>query len=235
MYVPISGPILFEKGEQLAQEFGHTDCKLSRGWLDRFKLRHGIVFKPMRGEAASAKDIDTSERQETVQKISADYSPRDVFNADETGLFYKCLPNKSLMFQGQTCSGHKTPKERVSLLCAANMDGSEKLSLLMIGKFGQSRCFKGINTLPVTYRHNKKAWMTSSLLKEVVQKQDRCFLMQGRSVALVLDNCSAHQQVISGLQAIIMFFAPQHDVPRHYKDLQDHLPKTSIAEVHLFI
>ncbi|GFS18304.1 tigger transposable element-derived protein 4 [Elysia marginata] len=167
MDVPISGPILIEKGEQLAQELGHTDSKLSGGWLDRFKQRHGIVFKTMSGEAASAKDIDTSEWEETLQKILADYSPRDIFNADDKGLFYKCLPSKSLTFQGQACSGQKAPKERVSLLCAANMDRSGKLSLLMIGKFGQPRCFKGINTLPVTYRHNKKAWMTSSLFKDV--------------------------------------------------------------------
>ena len=168
----------------------------------------------MSGEAASAKDIDTSEWEATLQKILEDYNPRDIFNADETGLFYKCLPSKSLTFQGQACSGQKAPKERVSLLCAANMDGSEKLPLLMIGKFGQPRCFKSIRTLPVTYRHNKKAWMTSSLFTEWVQKQDRRFLMQGRSVALVLDNCSAHPQVISGLRAITMFFfAPKHDIP----------------------
>lgn len=206
--VPISGPILIEKGEQLAQELGYMDCKLSGGWLDRFKIRHGIVFKTMSGEAASAKDIDSSAWEETLQSILTDYSPRDIFNADETGLFYKCLPNKSLTFQGQTCSGQKAPKERVSLLCATNMDGSEKLPLLMIGKFSQPRCFKGINTLPVTYRHNKKAWMTGSLFEEWVRKQDRRFLLQGRSVALVLDNCSAHPQVINDLRAITMFFLP---------------------------
>ncbi|GFO39195.1 tigger transposable element-derived protein 4 [Plakobranchus ocellatus] len=72
MDIPISGPILIEKGEQLAQELGHTDCKLSGGWLDRFKLRHGIVFKTMSGEAASAKDIDTPAWEETLQKILAE-------------------------------------------------------------------------------------------------------------------------------------------------------------------
>ena len=35
--VLVSGPILIEKGEQLAQKLGYTDCKLSGGWLDRFK------------------------------------------------------------------------------------------------------------------------------------------------------------------------------------------------------
>ena len=58
--VLVSGPILIEKGEQLAQKLGYTDCKLSGGWLDRFKQRHGIVFKTVSGEAASSKDVDTA-------------------------------------------------------------------------------------------------------------------------------------------------------------------------------
>ncbi|GFR90240.1 tigger transposable element-derived protein 6 [Elysia marginata] len=74
----------------------------------------------MSGEAASAKDIDTSEWEDTLQKILADYSPRDIFNADaadETGLFYKCLPSKSVTFQGQACKpeGEADDKEDVTI------------------------------------------------------------------------------------------------------------------------
>ena len=94
------------------------------------------------------------------------------------------------------------------------MDGSEKLPLLVIGKFGQPRCFKGIRTLPVTYRHNKKAWMTSTLFEEWVRKLDRRLLLEGRSVALVLDNCSAHPHVISDLRAITLFFLPPNTTSR---------------------
>ena len=205
--VLVSGSILIEKGEQLAQKLGYTDCKLSGVWLDRFKQRHGIVFKTVSGEAASSKDVDTAEWEATLQTILSDYRPKGIFNADETGLFYKCLPNKSLTFQGESCSGQKAPKERVSILCAANMDGSEKLPLLVIGKFGQPRCFRCIRTLPVTYRHNKKAWI-STLFEEWVRKLDRRLLLEGRSVALVLDNCSAHPHVISDLRAITLFFLP---------------------------
>ena len=159
---------------------------------------------------ASSKDVDTAEWEATLQTILSDYGPKDIFNADETGLFYKCLPNKSLTFQGESCSGQKAPKERVSILCAANMDGSEKLPLLVIGKFGQPRCFKGIRTLPVTYRHNKKAWM----FEEWVRKLDRRLLLEGRSVALVLDNCSAHphdcDQRSAGHHSLLL--APQYDI-----------------------
>ena len=128
MDVPISGPILLKKGEELTQELGHTDCKLSSGWIDKFKIRHAIIMKTVSGEAVSSKDIDTEAWEVTLQRI-LDFDPKDVFNADKTGLFYKCLPNKSLSFQGESCSGHKIPKEKVStgILYAVNMDGSEKL------------------------------------------------------------------------------------------------------------
>lgn len=137
--VPLSGPILLEKAEELARILGHEDQPISTGWLDRFKARHGIVFKVVSGEAASASNIDTSDWEKQLDVILHDYEPRDIYNADETGLFYKCLPNRSLAFQGETCTGQKVPKNRISILCAANMDGSEKLPLLSIGKFQKPR------------------------------------------------------------------------------------------------
>ncbi|GFX38836.1 uncharacterized protein TNCV_1890001 [Trichonephila clavipes] len=37
------------------------------------------------------------------------------------------------------------------------MDGSEKITPLVIGKSAKPRCFKGINSFPTKYRSNKKA------------------------------------------------------------------------------
>ncbi|GFW02864.1 uncharacterized protein TNCV_3732641 [Trichonephila clavipes] len=37
------------------------------------------------------------------------------------------------------------------------MDGSEKITPLIIGKSAKPRCFKGINSFPTNYRSNKKA------------------------------------------------------------------------------
>ena len=149
--------------------------------------QNAIIMKTVSGKAASLQDINSEAWEVTLQKILEDFDPKDIFNAVETGLFYKCLPNKSLIFQGESCRGQKIPKERVSILCAANMGGGEKLPLLVIRNFGQPRCFNGIRTLPVTY-HHKKAWMTGALFEEWVHKLDRRFLLEVRSVALILDN-----------------------------------------------
>ena len=205
--VPISGPLLIEKGEEIAKSLGLTDFKMSHGWIDRFKARHQIKCKVVSGEAASAKNIDITNWDTTLKEILENYEPRNIYNADETGLFYKCLPNKSLCFEREVCTGQKVPKNRISLLLAANMDGTDKLPLLCIGKYENPRCFKNIRTLPVTYKHNKKAWMTSVIFEEWLRKLDRKMTLQGRSIAMIVDNCSAHPH-IDGLVSIKLVFLP---------------------------
>ncbi|VVD04997.1 unnamed protein product, partial [Leptidea sinapis] len=69
------------------------------------------------------------------------------------------------------------------------MDGTEK-KLMVIGKSKNPRRFKNIKKLPVTYKANKSAWMTSQLFEE---KE--------------LRNCPAHPY-ISSLQNIELAFLP---------------------------
>ncbi|GFR98831.1 tigger transposable element-derived protein 4-like [Elysia marginata] len=103
------------------------------------------------------------------------YSPEDVYYADETGLFFQCLPDKTLAFKDETCTGGKKSKSRLTIMLATNMDGSYKLPVLVIGKAKNPRAFKHAKTLPVcyTYRSNKKAWMTSALFEEWLKKLAR--------------------------------------------------------------
>ena len=63
-------------------------------------------------------------------------------------------------------------KERVTCLVCASMAG-EKVSLLVIGKYANPRAFKRANRLPVEYRANRKAWMTSTLFDEWLLKFDK--------------------------------------------------------------
>jgi hypothetical protein len=71
----------------------------------------------------------------------AGWKEEDVFNADETALFWRVLPNKTLHFKGDKCSGGKRSKERITVLLVANMAGTEK-QLLAIGNSANPRAFK---------------------------------------------------------------------------------------------
>ncbi|GBN62143.1 Tigger transposable element-derived protein 4 [Araneus ventricosus] len=132
--LPIGGNELKEKAEQFAQKLGHKDFKSSNGWLENFKNCHNIVFRKLCGKSQSVSDELCSEWIKNLPGLLQEYSPDNIFNADETGLSFKALPDKTAVFQGETCHGGKQSKERVTLLLATNMSGTEKLTPLMIGK-----------------------------------------------------------------------------------------------------
>ena len=54
--IPLNGPLIMAKAEELAKKLGYTDWRASSGWLDRFKKRHDIVFKSICGESASVRE-----------------------------------------------------------------------------------------------------------------------------------------------------------------------------------
>jgi hypothetical protein len=50
----------------------------------------------MFGESADASEEDANIFKETVlRSLLKDYSADDIFNADETGFFFECLPNET--------------------------------------------------------------------------------------------------------------------------------------------
>lgn len=206
--VPINGPILQEKANDYAKLFGKPDFKCTESWIKRFRLRHNIVPGKISGEAASVPEGVPDDWLKTVwPTIRRNYIDDQIFNADETGLFYKMTPDKTLKFKGEKCTRGKTAKDRIIVLVATNMTGSEKRKLVIIGKSKNPRCFKNVKSLPVVYKGNKKAWMTSEIFINVLRDWDKELLKAKKKIVLLVDNCPAHPQV-ENLCAIKLAFLP---------------------------
>lgn len=121
------------------------------------------------------------------------YAPENIFNMDETGLFFRDTNKKSYHLKDVGLAGGERSKERLTVSLCASMTG-EKLKPLVIGKSAHPRCFKKIKPekLPVHYRNNKKAWMTSELMSEWLKMVDRQMKKQGRKILMFLDNAHSH-------------------------------------------
>ena len=140
------------------------------GWLSRWKVRHHIKCHVICGESAAVdKDACEDWRKRKLMYYLRRYDSKDIFNADVTGLYWCLLPDKTLSLSGEVCIGGKKSKERVTVLVCANVTGTEKLSLLSIGKIKKPRCFRGVSCLPTEYEASPKAWVTSQicLVKEM--------------------------------------------------------------------
>ena len=118
---------------------------------------------------------------------------KDVFNADECGLFFSMAPDKTIA--AEPLPGCKKAKERITFMPCANADGSEKFELMVIGHAWKPGVFKKKTgaELGFDYHANKKAWMTSTLFYDWLRRfHSYVCSSPGRKVLLLIDNCSAH-------------------------------------------
>jgi hypothetical protein len=82
----------------------------------------------MCGESAAVRESDLllHERKAIkLRQILDTFPPRDIYNADETGLFGKALPDRTLAFKNERVSSGKLSKERVTCLVCASMAGEK--------------------------------------------------------------------------------------------------------------
>ena len=165
---PISGVLVMEKARLLYHELhpdkSEDDFKASSGWLHRFKKRHGIRQLSMQGESLSADTSAAEEFKAFFHEFVEEYrlTLHQIFNCDETGLYWRLLPNKTLADASEKCAKNfKSPKDRVTLMATANVSGDFKLPLVFIHKSCRPRCFSGVNmsALPVHYYSQKSGWM----------------------------------------------------------------------------
>ena len=127
-------------------------------------------MKQVSGEEKSVSEEDIQPWLDlTLPELLSQYAPDYFYNVDETTLFYKLRPDKTLAFRGEKCSGGKKQKGRLTVLFGASMSG-EKLPLLIIGISKSPRCFSGIRSVPLEYKANSKAWMMRDIFAKWLEK-----------------------------------------------------------------
>lgn len=151
------------KAKRPSEELGDSEFTMSNGWLDRFKKRFNIRSKVISGEAGGVREEIVTSWQERLPNILSGYSPENIFNKDETGQFFRALPNRSLAEVSKQCTGGKKSKERVT--CTFLVGGREKSIAI-----GNSR---DTSQLPCSYFRQPKAWMDFNILDDVLFKLNR--------------------------------------------------------------
>nr|XP_033817470.1 tigger transposable element-derived protein 1-like [Geotrypetes seraphini] len=75
------------------------DFLASKGWFDKFCHRYGLRNVRVAGEAASANQEEAREFPATFKEIIEEkgYEPEQAFNADETDLFWKKMPQRTFI------------------------------------------------------------------------------------------------------------------------------------------
>ena len=183
----------------------------SKGWLDRFRNRYNFHFVTQSGEAASADKAAAQAYLPVLLDIIQEggYKPQQVFNIDETALYWKRMPKKTAISREEKkAPGHKASKDRVSLLLGGNAAGDLKLKPVLIYHSENPRALKGQvkSTLPVIFRSNRKGWMNRNLFQDwfthhfcpVVERYCASNNLSHKAL-LLLDNAPGHPANLSDL------------------------------------
>ena len=90
--------ILQQKSLELAKmlNINEEQIKFTNGWVWRFKQRNGLKKVHFSGEANSAPIETLPEERVRLRSLLAKYDKEDIYNADETGLFFRIESNQIL-------------------------------------------------------------------------------------------------------------------------------------------
>lgn len=105
---------------------GDDKFKASSGWQKNFQSRHGLRQLAIQGETMSANKESVGDFKRSVSQLIENEGLvlSQVYNCDETGLYWKALPSKTLASRKEEkAPGYKVSKERVTILACSSATG----------------------------------------------------------------------------------------------------------------
>ncbi|XP_066254645.1 tigger transposable element-derived protein 6-like [Euwallacea similis] len=157
--IHISGSLIKTKAKEVAKALEFQNFSASHGWLNKWRRRHKISFKCI---------------SEKLPGVLLGYKLEDIYNADESGLYFKALSDQTSTFKGKTCAGNKMAKVRLTILFCANVAG-EKEKLLVIEKAARPRTLKNTS----------------------LKNFDKRMRFQKRKILFFLDNAASHPRELN--------------------------------------
>ncbi|XP_066445492.1 tigger transposable element-derived protein 1-like [Eleutherodactylus coqui] len=151
------------------EEAADVTFTASHVWFNRFKARNNFHNIKVTGEAASADTVAAQEFPATLKEVIKEgaFSPQQIFNVDETGLYWKKMPDRTYISKEDKCMpGFKPAKDRLTLLLGGNTAGDMKIKPLHYAE--NPRALKNIAkaSLPVVWKSNQKAWVTLAMFQD---------------------------------------------------------------------
>ena len=149
-------------------------------------------------ESAAPHDELETWKETVLLPTLARHSPNDIYNGDETALFYKSLPHRTYCFDGDKPAGSAKHKDRLTLLIITNMDGSDHRKLSVIGKSKTLHCLQKkykmqVKDMEVDWYASKNACMTGEIHHQIMTKLNNERRLSNRHILYVCDNASSHQ------------------------------------------
>lgn len=159
-----------DDGSDSALRGALTHFTASKGWVDNFVKRHGVRSISVQGEAMSLYTDAGAKELENLHRCLRKFPPECIYKVEETNLFFKLLPrNLYTLKPKEGPPRFSNPcamglDDRVSAYLCANVIGSDKVPVALIGRDSDPSCFHfGRPAVPYTWQPN--AWSDEVTLR----------------------------------------------------------------------
>lgn len=122
--VGVSKQMIFAEAQYLSQHMlNQSDFNPTDTWFENFLKRFGLRYTRLHGEAGGVEDSeDALLSMNKLREVIAQFKPSQVYNMDETGLFYASLPNGTYF--------DVTKEEKKSMRGAESFTCKDRVSIL---------------------------------------------------------------------------------------------------------
>jgi hypothetical protein len=86
--IHIFGPMVQSEALIVAKSLGNDQFKAPTRWLDSFEKRQNIVWNRVCGESKDVDENVVSEYKPKLLELILPYEPKNIYNADEIGLYF---------------------------------------------------------------------------------------------------------------------------------------------------
>lgn len=223
--IPVTSPILQDTAQsvwyRIPAEHREGNGCFSYKWITNFLAKMDVNISNMDEETPKPPKVWTFEERNTLKEYFRRVPPKDLFTLDETFLAY----NLPLDYAQYEASQMQRRIEVATVMLCCNLDGSEKLKPLVVGKYNSYKSFR--NYFPeepqdpvsqsllgekmarkfgISYHSNRKSWLTSNLFHDWLARWDKRLVADNRKIWIVLDDSCSHRIINLHLKNIELIY-----------------------------
>lgn len=223
--IPINSPIIQDTAQsvwyRIPAEHREGNGSFSYKWINNFLSKMDINISNLDEELPKPPKIWTFEERNALKRIFATIPSQDIFTLDETFLAY----NLPLDYAQYETSQIQRVIEVATVMLCSNLEGTEKLKPLVVGKYNSYRSFR--NYFPeepsdpvsesllgekmarrfgISYHSNRKSWLTSNLFHDWLARWDKRLAADNRKIWIILDDSCSHRIINPHLKNIQLVY-----------------------------
>ena len=223
--IPITSPIIQDTAQavwhRIPADQREGNGSFSYKWISNFLSRMDFSISDLDEELPKTPKIWTFEERDQLKQLFSNVRPKDLFTLDETFLAY----NLPLDYAQYEMSHIQRRIEVATVMLCSNLDGSEKLKPLVVGKYNSYRSFRNYfpddpsnpvqlsqlgekmaNKFEISYHSNRKSWLTSNLFHNWLARWDKRLVADNRKIFIVLDDSCSHRIINLHLKNITLIY-----------------------------